>query len=160
MGKLIKELHSLFSNDETLLRYLHYRHDDPLNSDLPDILSQSTYKQEIVDNVIIPSSKVNLDIDEKKCLVSFYSAAFNPLEGNHMYTAQNIEINIYVHDELQTSLMRLDDIIARVRGLIFNRQFKTGMGKLKFLGGESINDVDNYVGLKLTYEALRINKSV
>lgn len=151
------EIEKILTNDETLLRLLHYkptsRLDDPLDPSKPNILDKNSDEfWKFVDESIIPAVKI-ADLNKKQlCRIFYYAGNGRPTRNNYLFSNQEYHFDVLVHNDFQIMDKRLEMICDRINELVFNKRIK-GIGKTLFKGRYPINYVPNdYMGFRLVYE--------
>lgn len=173
LKKGLDDLFKVLSNDEILLRLLHYIPEDasdkPLDNTKPDVLSLKN-KWEIIDKVLMPTDKkYDLDLESKICRLCFYTGTRQPLQNynqtsrslsdNPYASSQNYNFDIYVHVDIDHIDGRLTNIADRLNEiLLLERVADVGEFVLDF--GSPINTTpDGLIGYKLVYNTVSLQES-
>ncbi|MGD6896086.1 hypothetical protein [Bacillus infantis] len=154
MYKNIRDIVSVFRNDETLLRLMHYlpedqysNRPDPLDKSLENILDIDE-DWAIRDKVLKLVPKTEELEDEPLCRIYLY-AGKRDRDENYAMANQQIIVDILCHSEYEQDLrsMRIGD---RVNELLVHSRV-TGIGKVDYLQGAPFPVPNNYIGYRHIY---------
>jgi hypothetical protein len=153
----LKDIVTVFRNDETLLRLLYYPAEDlttntpdPLDISLQNILSMNEDMQwEIRDEHIMLIPKGS-DLEEKKLCRIFLYAGRRQSTGNYLAANQQVIVDILCHMNYEKDLrsMRISD---RINELLVAENV-TGIGKMDYFNGSPISAPKDYIGFQHIYE--------
>lgn len=156
---------SVIRNDETMLRLLYYKPEDavkkvpdPLSPTLPDILKmESKKKNDIRNDCIFKIPKSDDLINKKICRVYVYPGRRTSTNGNFLYANQQVVFDILVHESFEDGDLRSTRIVERLNEL-FALTYVTGIGKMQYLDGDSINAPKNYIGFRHVFKIVDFKK--
>lgn len=177
LAKYLKDMHTITSTDESLMRLLFYvaqnANDDVLDESRPDIIGNTSYIESgnhevgsalyediIQDKIKMSSNADNLNVDDPTCQINLYFDAINPVNGtngivNKILLDLNIGIDMYVHREYDTIDARLFKIVSRLYELFYYK-LVVGMGEFVMTYSAPITDkeetYDGFVGYRLKFK--------
>jgi hypothetical protein len=158
MYNYIKDIMKVLWNDEELLRLAFYPAEnraenilDPLDEKLENILDKDEIEQwEIRDNHILSVPKSSDFEDEVTCKIFVYAGRRSPTR-NYQIADQDIVVDILCHAEYENGDLRTMRISDKINELLISERI-TGMGKIRYVGGNPIPSPEDYVGYRHTYE--------
>lgn len=170
----LKKIYRLLSNDEILLRLLHYipknAKDNPLDPTKTDICSLPPLdKKEILDSVLIPSDKTyDLQLATKICRICFYTGTRQPLSNyskstraltdNPYASEQKYNFDVYVHVDVDIMDFRINAILDRLNEiLLLEKVTDVGDYVLDFIS-PIMNTPDGFLGLKAVYKTVSLQE--
>lgn len=156
---------SVIRNDETILRLLYYAPKDnvngvldPLNQSLPDILKMDAEIRNQIRNERIYKIPKADDLATKEiCRVYVYPGRRTSTNGNFLYANQQVVFDILVHESFEDGDLRSTRIVERLNEL-FALTYVTGIGKMQYLDGDSINAPKNYIGFRHVFKIVDFKK--
>lgn len=164
---LMKGVYKQFTNDEILLRLLHYesvnQQDSPLSENKPNILDMEIdEKFKIIDNVIYTTDKkFKLDLDSRFNRINYYlnerkpekvySRGASKLVNNPLVSRQELVVDIHTNIEIDKVDMRQWQIVERVEYLLNNKIYKQFTGLKLSYSYVISNTPDGFVGYRLIY---------
>lgn len=154
---MINKLYTILSNDEHLLRLLHYPHKknglyvDALNrADYPDDIVGSRNQHRIARDHILKVAKKDDIVSVKDCFVLISLGKRKPIFHNHLLVNQEILIDVVVHNEYQDEDYRLDDICDRLDYLVVRERI--GMGKTDIVTSLPFEAPTGYYRYQMKYQ--------
>lgn len=174
--KLKEALEKLFielSNDEELLRLLHYIPknglDNPLDKIKKDILSRDD-RHTIISKVLTPSDKTyDLVLESKMSRICFYTGTRKPqtnysgssrrLQDNPYSSDQIYNFDVYVHVDIDIVDFRMSWICDRLNELLLLNSI-TDVGDFILAFSSPINNTPKgFIGYKLAYTTTSLQES-
>jgi hypothetical protein len=150
----LRDFYKVLTNDETLLRLLHYKPssplDDPTSPTKPDILGLPTLdKWNIINSLIYATPKTDDLNTQAVCRLFFYPGRRSST-SNYLFSTQEVIFDVLVHFDFENVDQRMSWIADRVNDLVCDQRI-TGFGKVEFKSGSGINAPTGYVGYRLVY---------
>jgi hypothetical protein len=153
--KIIKYLKS----DEELNRLLYYPPEDlgkdvldPLDSNLPNIMTMNVEKRaEIINKRIMKSSKFKDLEKESICRLYVYAGNGSSSSGNYLFANQELVIDILCHSDFENGDLRSFRISDRLNEL-FCHQNLVGIGQMDFVNRRPIGAPVEYVGYQVVFK--------
>lgn len=154
MRPLIEEVYNIFSNDETLLRLLHYPSknllDSPLSSKKDNILNMKD-KHKIVDRHIGFTPEVKRIVNnEPICRLLVYPGSRRSFGRNYIASTQNFYVDVFVHHEINDVDMRLSWIVDTVADILSGRYIEN-IGTVTFVDGDNLTAPDGYFAYQTVF---------
>jgi hypothetical protein len=151
--KIIKYLKS----DEELNRLLYYPPEDlgedvldPLDSNLPNIMTMNVEKRaEIINKRIMKSTKYKDLEKDSICRLYVYAGRRSP-NGNYQSADQELVIDIYCHSDFENGDLRSLRISDKLNQLLSQSRI-VGIGQMDFDGARPINAPYEYVGYQVVF---------
>lgn len=130
--------------DEELLRLLVYLpqgydalnkyHVDPLDESLPNLVDfDSDDYWALTEERIVLGEKTSDLLEQKICRIYIYEGRRRPVFGNYAHATQEVNIDVYVHEEYDKDL-RISRIGDRLNDLLALERI-AGYGKLEYKAG-------------------------
>ncbi len=142
--------------DEELLRLLYHFpvdiFDNPLDVNKPNILDMpDDEKFEIFNDKIMTAPKFDGFDKSPMSRLFYYAGDGRSTRNNYLFSKQEFNFDIFVHQEIENTDKRLEWICDRVNELVFNKSI-VGLGKTLFIRRYPVKAPVNYVGYRLVYE--------
>lgn len=154
MNTYLMNIDKILRFDDELWKLMYYRStnstDDPLDKEsIFDLDMTETAK--IINHRLKYTPTIDDLDDDKICRIIFIPAIRRPQRQNYMVADQDIDIEIFVHQEFNDGDMRLAKICDRINDLLSDKRV-SGMGKMRFINGKPFTLRDKgYIGYTLTY---------
>ena len=152
MRENFQAFYRVLTQDEVLLRLLHYKPsnalDNPLDPLKPDVLTHPD-RWEIVEDVIKNTPRTADLTTEPKARVMMYLGRRRKTR-NYLMAAQEIIFDVLVHFDIEDVDQRMSWICDRINDLVFDERI-TGVSKVSYEDGIPFAAPEKYVAFRLTY---------
>lgn len=156
----LDRINTVLRNDDILWKLLYYKaesiDDDVLNR--PSILSLPDDEKLPIIKLRLKHTPVTNDLaDIQICRIIFYQSPRRPHESSYKVARQDVNFDIFVHQEFNDADMRLAKICDRINELM-SHQYVSGLGRVEFASGKPfVMANEGYMGYTLVYRFGSVN---